>query len=181
MSIFIRLWILKWLSCSILMLMSNAPLWSLSRKRRKNWTILVCLLFSFLCLLYSFLFSCEFDVFSPCLCRWPIWQVCDSRLCLLQQASFGNSFYKRKCSGSLWKSNQETGDCLWDVSYYNVISLANCSWEMASQCSSKIVTCLKLFFQVLLFVTSNDSEKFLPVFQEAAKPFKGKVYFHRHN
>ncbi|XP_058780105.1 protein disulfide isomerase-like 1-4 [Vicia villosa] len=31
--------------------------------------------------------------------------------------------------------------------------------------------------QVLLFVTSNDSEKFLPVFQEAAKSFKGKLIF----
>ncbi|XP_058780106.1 protein disulfide isomerase-like 1-4 [Vicia villosa] len=31
--------------------------------------------------------------------------------------------------------------------------------------------------QVLLFVTSNDSEKFLPIFQEAAKSFKGKLIF----
>ena len=30
---------------------------------------------------------------------------------------------------------------------------------------------------MLLFATSNDSEKFIPVFQEAAKFFKGKVYF----
>ncbi|KAK7324940.1 hypothetical protein VNO77_28910 [Canavalia gladiata] len=29
--------------------------------------------------------------------------------------------------------------------------------------------------QVLLFATSNDSEKFIPVFQEAAKSFKGKL------
>lgn len=177
MSIFIRLWILKWLSCSILMLMSNAPLWSLSRKRRKNWTILVCLLFSFLCLLYSFLFSCEFDVFSPCLCRWPIWQVCDSRLCLLQQASFGNSFYKRKCSGSLWKSNQETGDCLWDVSYYNVISLANCSWEMASQCSSKIVTCLKLFFPGVALCDFKWFREIPPSISGSSEAFQGKGIF----
>nr|XP_004487116.1 protein disulfide isomerase-like 1-4 [Cicer arietinum] len=31
--------------------------------------------------------------------------------------------------------------------------------------------------QLLLFATSNDSEKFLPVFQEAAKSFKGKLIF----
>ncbi|WVY99353.1 hypothetical protein V8G54_025423 [Vigna mungo] len=31
--------------------------------------------------------------------------------------------------------------------------------------------------QVLLFATSNDSEKFIPVFQEAAKSFKGKLIF----
>ncbi|QCE09334.1 protein disulfide isomerase-like 1-4 [Vigna unguiculata] len=31
--------------------------------------------------------------------------------------------------------------------------------------------------QVLLFATSNDSEKFVPIFQEAAKYFKGKLIF----
>ncbi|XP_057729685.1 protein disulfide isomerase-like 1-4 [Arachis stenosperma] len=31
--------------------------------------------------------------------------------------------------------------------------------------------------QILLFATSNDSEKFLPVFQDAAKFFKGKLIF----
>ncbi|XP_068652669.1 protein disulfide isomerase-like 1-4 isoform X1 [Aristolochia californica] len=31
--------------------------------------------------------------------------------------------------------------------------------------------------QVLLFATSNDSEKFIPIFQEAAKLFKGKLIF----
>ncbi|CAJ1955965.1 unnamed protein product [Sphenostylis stenocarpa] len=31
--------------------------------------------------------------------------------------------------------------------------------------------------QLLLFATSNDSEKFIPVFQEAAKSFKGKLIF----
>ncbi|KAJ1409202.1 Thioredoxin-like superfamily [Sesbania bispinosa] len=31
--------------------------------------------------------------------------------------------------------------------------------------------------QLLLFATSNDSEKFIPVFQEAAKLFKGKLIF----
>ncbi|GAU15644.1 hypothetical protein TSUD_109020 [Trifolium subterraneum] len=31
--------------------------------------------------------------------------------------------------------------------------------------------------QVLLFATSNDTEKFLPVFQEASKSFKGKLIF----
>jgi protein disulfide-isomerase A1 len=31
--------------------------------------------------------------------------------------------------------------------------------------------------QVLLFVTSNDTEKFLPAFQEASKSFKGKLIF----
>ncbi|XP_061358782.1 protein disulfide isomerase-like 1-4 [Gastrolobium bilobum] len=31
--------------------------------------------------------------------------------------------------------------------------------------------------QLLLFVTSNDTEKFIPVFQEAAKIFKGKLVF----
>ncbi|TKY48522.1 disulfide isomerase 1-4 [Spatholobus suberectus] len=31
--------------------------------------------------------------------------------------------------------------------------------------------------QLLLFATSNDSEKFVPVFQEAAKSFKGKLIF----
>ncbi|RZB74654.1 Protein disulfide isomerase-like 1-4 isoform B [Glycine soja] len=31
--------------------------------------------------------------------------------------------------------------------------------------------------QLLLFVTSNDTEKFVPVFKEAAKKFKGKLIF----
>ncbi|XP_027341739.1 protein disulfide isomerase-like 1-4 [Abrus precatorius] len=31
--------------------------------------------------------------------------------------------------------------------------------------------------QLLLFATSNDSEKFIPVFQEASKSFKGKLIF----
>lgn len=29
--------------------------------------------------------------------------------------------------------------------------------------------------QLILFTTSSDSEKFIPIFQEAAKEFKGKV------
>lgn len=29
--------------------------------------------------------------------------------------------------------------------------------------------------QLILFATSKDSEKFLPIFQEAVKAFKGKV------
>lgn len=32
-----------------------------------------------------------------------------------------------------------------------------------------------LYYQLLLFATSNDSEKVIPIFQEAAKDFKGKV------
>lgn len=32
-----------------------------------------------------------------------------------------------------------------------------------------------LFVQFLLFASSNDSEKVIPIFQEAAKSFKGKV------
>ncbi|CAJ2660674.1 unnamed protein product [Trifolium pratense] len=35
----------------------------------------------------------------------------------------------------------------------------------------------QIFFQVLLFATSNDTEKLLPVFQEASKSFKGKLIF----
>ncbi|KAL2938321.1 Protein disulfide isomerase-like 1-4 [Bienertia sinuspersici] len=31
--------------------------------------------------------------------------------------------------------------------------------------------------QLILFATSNDSEKVLPLFQEASKPFKGKIIF----
>ncbi|XP_058782773.1 uncharacterized protein LOC131657377 isoform X2 [Vicia villosa] len=43
---------------------------------------------------------------------------------------------------------------------------------LTSQSSSKVVTCLKFFFQILLFVTSNDLERFPLLFQEAAKFFK---------
>lgn len=42
-------------------------------------------------------------------------------------------------------------------------------------CLLVFLTQKNFFAQILLFATSNDSEKILPEFQEAAKSFKGKV------
>lgn len=109
--------------------------------------------------------------------RWQIWQVWNSWVCVCQQASSRYHFYPGKCTFDIRKSNQETGSliytnkvykcCYWNAFLmYSLFRIKWCWWWW----NTKIIHC-----QLLLFAMSNDSEKILPTFQEAAKLFKGKV------
>lgn len=106
-------------------------------------------------------------------CRWYLHKNFHSWLCIRQQATTGECFHKGKCSSDFWESYKETGSFfLKKRKIYVELTNKLQTFYKFSFNSAQIHL---LLFQVLLFATSNESKTIIPIFEESAKFFKGKV------
>ncbi|GJN18732.1 hypothetical protein PR202_gb05926 [Eleusine coracana subsp. coracana] len=110
---------------------------------------------------------------NPCVsCRWGVQSLCHCRLRVCKQASFGHHTNTGNCSFYFRQSNQEAG-----MSLLFTMGGILVTFFFFTHCSftEPLLPCFAT--QILLFAVANESSKFLPIFKEAAKSFKGKLLF----